>query len=84
MKLWNRGFGVLCPHLNTARFERDCPGVTHAQYIEADLRLMDGCDVVLMLPGWEHSKGAVLERAHAMATGKKVFYNPEALFAAKA
>ncbi len=63
--LWNAGFGCLTPHLNTAHFEYFCPAVTHAAWLEADLRMLDGCDALLLLPGWEQSKGALMERDRA-------------------
>ncbi len=63
--LWNAGFGCITPHLNTAHFEHFCPDVPHAAWLEADLQMLESCDAILMLPGWEQSKGALMERDRA-------------------
>jgi len=72
IKLWEFGFAVICPHLNTAHFEQDC-GATYEDYLEGDLRMVEGCDAVLMLKGWQDSEGAKKERAHAQTKGKPVY-----------
>ena len=41
--------------------------LTWAEYLRRDLRLLLDCDAIAMLPGWEDSKGAALER-HVAAT----------------
>ena len=55
--LWEAGHVALCPHLNTAHFEQDCDA-KYDDYIKGDLELILGCDFVVMIPGWESSKGA--------------------------
>lgn len=37
-----------------------------------DLEQLDTCDAVLMLPGWENSSGAQIERLWAKRTGKTI------------
>ncbi len=74
IRLWEAGFAVLCPHQNTAHFEQDC-SVSPEDYIEGDLRMIEGCDAVLMLEGWEDSKGSVEERQHALTLGVSVFHD---------
>lgn len=69
IKLWEAGFAVICPHLNTSHFEQDC-NVTHEDFLEGDLRMIEGCDAVLMLEGWEKSAGSIKERA--FARGKEI------------
>ncbi|MEO8021093.1 DUF4406 domain-containing protein [Polaromonas sp.] len=39
----------------------------------ADLKALTGCDGIVMLPGWEKSPGAQIERLWATRTGKPVF-----------
>lgn len=43
------------------------------QYMRAAFALLEVCDAVVFLPGWERSKGAVLERAHAQQYCLHVF-----------
>ena len=44
--------------------------------------LMQKCDAVLMLAGWERSIGAVIENRHAIELGIPVFYSMEAFTSA--
>ena len=73
--LWERGYAVICPHLNTAHFEVDCKA-TYDDYITGDLHIISRCDVVVMLPGWKDSKGANLEHAHATEMGIPIYEYP--------
>jgi len=77
IELWVKGYAVLCPHLNTAHFEEDCPA-TYEDYIRGDLEMVAACDAVVMLPGWEQSNGARLERMRALLQlSKPVYHYPE-------
>jgi hypothetical protein len=60
------------PHANTAHpdFEKLQP---YTFWIDGTLELMRRCDAVLMVPGWESSKGATKERLEALAMFKPVF-----------
>jgi len=79
--VWRAGFACLAPHLNTAHFELCCPGVGYNDYIEGDLRMLESCDAVLMLPLWEDSMGAIAERRHALEIGVPVFHDLTGLVA---
>jgi len=68
------------PHLNTAGFEVDCPEIPNG-----GLDRRRHCDppapararaAVLLLPGWEQSKGARLERDWAIHLNLEVFDPP--------
>ena len=73
IKLWEAGYAVFCPHLNTAYFDRDCK-CTYEDYIEGDLLILKYCDIVAFLPGWRESKGSVIEHEYSKKIGKKIKY----------
>lgn len=60
------------PHANTAHpdFEKLQP---YEFWIDGTLELLRRCDAVLMVPGWEESRGARGEREEAQRLGKPVF-----------
>jgi len=74
---WERGWAAFCPHLNTAGFEHLCEGMSWEDWIAGDLAILDlldpTTDAVLMLPGWEESRGATVERQRAITRGLEVF-----------
>lgn len=49
-------------------------GMSPALYMRLDFAMIDAADIVMMLPGWDHSKGARLERDYAIYTGKPICY----------
>jgi hypothetical protein len=76
IELWEKGYSVLCPHLNTIHFELDCK-CTYEDYIKGDLELLARCDAIVMLQGWNGSKGAVREKEFAQSLGMPIYYYPE-------
>jgi hypothetical protein len=78
VKLWELGYTVICPHLNTIDFHVDCD-IDYTDYIEGDLVIIDRCDAILMLPGWQESRGALVEHYYAKEKGKKIFFSIEEL-----
>lgn len=49
------------------------PDATHDDYMAIDLTLLNRCDAIYMLHGWENSKGAVIEHDMAVTWRKEVF-----------
>lgn len=47
---------------------------TWADYLIRDLMLLKDCDALVMLPGWEDSKGAMTEHAFAHGIGIEIHY----------
>jgi nucleoside 2-deoxyribosyltransferase len=45
------------------------PGLTPAQYMDIDLAMLRAADAILLLPGWEESKGARVEANYAAYLG---------------
>lgn len=67
---WNAAIPAICPHLNTAHMDDvNVPDVFYA----GDLAILERCDAVLLVPGWEQSFGAKMERIHALRNRIPVF-----------
>lgn len=61
-ELWRMGYAVICPHTNT----RHMDGLVDAEtFIDGDIEIVKRCDVVVMLPDWHRSEGALLEKKAA-------------------
>ena len=84
IRLWTKALAVICPHTNTRLFDgifgeplgiEVCPvGELNAQnFIVGDIemlkRLIPGFDVIVMLPGYKNSKGAMQELKAAEEVG---------------
>jgi len=78
IELWNRGYKVFCPHLNTQHFEVKAKADEKA-YRDFDMRMLQCCDAVFALPNWKESDGARAEIAEAKRLGKPVFYSLDKL-----
>ena len=69
-----KGWGFFCPHLNSAQFERTLPDVPYTFWIALCLRMLSQCDAIVMMEGWEKSKGARTEHDFALEKGILVYY----------
>jgi len=78
IELWNHGYKVFCPHLNTAHFEVKAKA-EEKTYKEFDMRMLQYCDAIFALPNWKNSEGAKAEIEEAKRLGKPVFYSLDEL-----
>ena len=73
MYYWNKGYAVICPHMNSANFDGLCEDKT---FLQGTMLMLSKCDVIAMHPNWEHSTGSVGE--HDFIFNKKgsgsIFY----------
>lgn len=76
-------FKIACETLSQIGYEpvnpcelNHCENATWADYMLKDLDALFHCDAIYMLNNWRGSKGARIEHAVAIETGKKVFYQP--------
>jgi hypothetical protein len=65
VELWNDGIVALCPHMNTAGFEK-LTKLSNREFVDGDLLLVERCDMVILTPDWYVSKGAIREVARAI------------------
>lgn len=65
------GYTVICPHSMTHEFEMY--NLPDDVFLDSDLRLLERCDAVIMLPNWRASKGSIAENRHAWERGVQVF-----------
>ena len=76
-ELWRMGHAVICPHANSAHFEDLFPDISWNTYVDGDLQIISRVDAVVMLEGWQDSKGAVMEREYALDNHIIVYYAPD-------
>ena len=71
IKWWMDGYATICPHCNTAYMDGVVPD---SVWLDGDIEILLRCDIVVMLPGWEDSLGAVEEHNIALSNDKEVVY----------
>lgn len=76
VKLLTHGYTVLNPAVLPA-------GLDDGQYMRIDLAMIDAADAVVLLPGWEMSKGSKIEADYAIYTRKPVYLSLEELLQAE-
>lgn len=64
------GMACFCPHL-VAAFP-SAFDVPYATWLDYDFAVIDRCTHLMLLPRWEFSKGARLEREYARSKGKPI------------
>lgn len=75
---WEAGAAAFVPHMNTAFFDFDTK-LSPQDFYDADLQFLSFCDAILLIPGWERSKGAKMEKLFAEGISLPIFYDVVAL-----
>ena len=70
-KYWRKGYAVFCPHLNSALMDRCAP---EEVFLRGDLEFLKYADILVVIPGWERSKGTLGEIEFAKAKGIPIIY----------
>lgn len=70
--IWLRGHYAITPHLNTALMDGL---VSDDRFLELGLLMIEKVDAVLLIDGWEQSKGSVDEVREADYLRKTIFYD---------
>lgn len=66
--------------VNPAKINWGMPDdITYEEYMEIDIKLIDMCDAIYMLRGWNMSRGANREYGYALGRGKTIIYQQENL-----
>ncbi|MCI0620298.1 MAG: DUF4406 domain-containing protein [Acidobacteria bacterium] len=81
--LREHGFVALVPHIAIVPMEAPDSPRGYAQAMRECVALMLRCDAVLMVAGWEKSRGARIERWIACRSGLPVFETLETLIGGK-
>lgn len=76
MECWMKGYAVICPHTNTANFEK-MSLLDYDTVMRGCLRMIDGVDAVVLIPGWTKSRGAKVEKKYALKNKIPVFIWPD-------
>ena len=77
-KVFALGAFAFCPHLNCFHMELDTD-FSADWWRKADLEILERCDAVLLIPGWENSRGSVMEKTFAQDNSIPVFYTENEL-----
>ncbi len=79
VELWRRGWAVICPHKNTAHFEQyeNVDSISAGAWLQGDLTMLQRCNAMFLLKGWENSDGSVEEFRHAIKWDIPVFYQSD-------
>lgn len=76
LELFRLGHTPICPHLNFNHFERDLPAVTHDEWLRRDFGILDRCDGMVVVEGWENSVGTESEIEYCRANGIPIWFAP--------
>ena len=75
IEIWKLGHYCISPHLNSQHMEDD--GIPWETFMSGDLSIISRCDGVVMIPGWEESRGASLEFSFATDKGIPIWMYPD-------
>jgi hypothetical protein len=71
IRLWQRGYVTICPHLNTMLFDGHCPDDI---WLKGDIKILKHCDIIFLLKGWDKSAGARQEFIEAALAKMRVMF----------
>ena len=60
--------------INPIKVNAICNTLTYEEYMKVDYCLIDLCDGLFMLKGWQDSRGALSEMCYGKSLGKKILY----------
>lgn len=64
--------------INPAKVNANLPtDFSHEDYMHVCFSMLDKCAAIYMLTGWQHSKGANMEKVYAQNLGLEIYYEEE-------
>lgn len=78
------GWFPVIPHANTAHMELDLPDLGDDFWLRGTMEMMERCDAVVLVPGWENSAGTLGEIARADELRIPIFRTLDTLPSARA
>ena len=73
VELWQQGYAVLCPHLNSQLFELMFDNANEI-CLAGGLEMLQRCDAIYMMKGWENSEGSKQELKLAKNMRMEIIY----------
>ena len=73
------GYMPVIPHCNTAGFELIAPDLPDEFWLDGTLELMGRCDCVVLVDGWQASKGTMKEITKAVELGMDIYDSTDSL-----
>jgi len=81
VRLWNEGWAVLCPHLNSALMSEGHEPIEKAlmedSFLKGGLEMVQRCDSIYMMEGWRSSEGAKAELKVAKKNNLEIIYEED-------
>lgn len=76
VEYYKKGYAVYCPHLQASYIDRHINDgeLGYEDWLARDIYWINKCDVVVFLPGWKNSRGAVIEHMVARGLSKEIHY----------
>lgn len=66
LRVWQMGVAAVCPHANNRFYQG---AADDDVWLAGDLKMLERCDAMLLVDGWQNSIGAVIEKRHAEEHG---------------
>lgn len=76
LEVWALGAAALCPHANTANFDKT---LTDQIYLDGTMEMLKRCDALITVPGYEISEGSRAEIQKAYDLRIPVYHDINAL-----
>ena len=69
--LWRSGYPTICPHINTQQFDESDERMRKT-YLEGYKKILSQCSLLVVLPSYLSSSGALEEIKYARTLGMKI------------